>query len=175
MEVPENVKAYVATDVRRDDAQTKAILSPVEKLKGGEPYLLYTEAGNGNYTMTLLTEEESEELSAPEKNLLLVSDRKTAGEKGNTSVYVLANKDKGVGFYRWTGGQLGKGRVYLPVEASVAGADEFCSFSEVETTAIREIDSTDSKVRTYYDLQGRRVLKPTKGVYIVDGKKQVVK
>ena len=175
VKVPENVKAYVATDVRRDDAQTKAILSPVEKLKGGEPYLLYTEAGNGNYTMTLLTEEESEELSAPEKNLLLVSDRKTAGEKGNTSVYVLANKDKGVGFYRWTGGQLGKGRVYLPVEASVAGADEFCSFSEVETTAIREIDSTDSKVRTYYDLQGRRVLKPTKGVYIVDGKKQVVK
>ncbi len=175
VKVPENVKAYVATDVIRDDAQTKAILSPVEKLKGGEPYLLYTEAGNGNYTMTLLTEEESEELSAPEKNLLLVSDRKTAGEKGNTSVYVLANKDKGVGFYRWTGGQLGKGRVYLPVEASVAGADEFCSFSEVETTAIREIDSTDSKVRTYYDLQGRRVLKPTKGVHIVDGKKQVVK
>ena len=175
VKVPENVKAYVATDVRRDDAQTKAILSPVEKLKGGEPYLLYTEAGKGNYTMTLLTEEESEELSAPEKNMLLVSDRKTAGEKGNTSVYVLANKDKGVGFYRWTGGQLGKGRVYLPVEASVAGADEFCSFSEVETTAIREIDSTDSKVRTYYDLQGRRVLKPTKGVYIVDGKKQVVK
>jgi hypothetical protein len=175
VKVPENVKAYVATDVIRDDAQTKAILSPVEKLKGGEPYLLYTEAGNGNYTMTLLTEDESEELSAPEKNLLLVSDRKTAGEKGNTSVYVLANKDKGVGFYRWTGGQLGKGRVYLPVEASVAGADEFCSFSEVETTAIREIDSTDSKVRTYYDLQGRRVLKPTKGVYIVDGKKQVVK
>ena len=75
VKVPENVKAYVATDVRRDDAQTKAILSPVEKLKGGEPYLLYTEAGNGNYTMTLLTEEESEELSAPEKNLLLVSDR----------------------------------------------------------------------------------------------------
>lgn len=166
----DGVTAYVVTDVRLDQSQPKAILKKVECLKGGEPYLLHSTTGE--YKMTRTSDVET-----PEVNLLLVSDQNTEGVSGNTSVYVLANKNKGVGFYKWTGGKLGAGRVYLPVEASVAGADEYCSFLEEvdETTAIREIDSTNPNVGIYYDLQGRRVLKPTKGVYIMDGKKQVVK
>lgn len=44
-----------------------------------------------------------------------------------------------------------------------------------ETTAI--ISITDGKVDrvTYYDLQGRRVRKPTRGVFIIGGKKVVIK
>ena len=166
----DGVTAYVVKDVRLDQSQLKAILKKVESLKGGEPYLLHSTTGE--YMMTRTSDVET-----PEENLLEVSTKETEGVKGNTSVYVLADKSKGVGFYKWTGGKLGAGRVYLPVEASVAGAGEYCSFLEEidETTAIREIDSTDPNVGIYYDLQGRRVLKPTKGVYIVDGKKQVVK
>ena len=44
-----------------------------------------------------------------------------------------------------------------------------------ETTAI--ISITDGKVDrvTYYDLSGRRVPKPTRGLFIVGGKKVVIK
>ncbi len=180
VEIPENVKAYVVTKVTPDENDdSKAHLKEIKEkqLKGGKPYLLYTEVGEGNYTMTLLSDEDSENLSAPEKNMLEISDRKTSGEKGNTSVYVLANKAKGVGFYKWTGGKLGKGRVYLPIGASVGGAGEFCAFTDddSQTDAIQEIDLSELKDVPCYDLQGRRVKTLKRGVYIVNGQKVIIK
>ena len=44
-----------------------------------------------------------------------------------------------------------------------------------QTTAIVSIKDGEVKNVTYYDLQGRRVEKPTKGIYIVNGKKVVKK
>ncbi|MBO4850103.1 MAG: hypothetical protein J5529_04270 [Prevotella sp.] len=184
--LPSNVDAYEVVRVVQGENVSKAILKYIEyrKLKGGEPYLLHSTSPADGYTMTVLTDEESEELSnmliskqsdvSYQKNILLVSDKKTSGEKGNTSVYVLANKSKGVGFYKWTGGELGKGRVYLPVNASEEGANEFYTFME-DASAILSIDSSEPISGPYYDLLGRRVLKPTKGVYVVNGKKIVVK
>ena len=125
--------------------------------------------------MTLLTPNAPDELEAPKGNLLLKSDRKTAGTKDGSTVYVLANKSLGVGFYRLTGYDLGAGRVYLPVGATVAGAHEYCGFIEDGTTAILSIDDFKANVGPFYDLQGRRVDNPTKGIYIVNGKKIVIK
>ncbi|MBR4238202.1 MAG: hypothetical protein IKQ03_02100 [Prevotella sp.] len=173
--VPEDVEAYVVTKVVPGDDRSKAVLKEVEdkQLKGGEPYLLHS--ASGNYELTLLTPNDPDELPAPEKNLLLVSNKQTSGEKGNTSVYVLADKSNGVGFYKWVGGDLGSGRVYLPVEASVEGAHEYCGFFVDGTTAIQSIDDSKTNVGPFYDLQGRRVQHLTKGVYVVDGKKVVIK
>ena len=175
VEVPEDVEAYVVTKVVDGEDRSKAVLKEVEdkKLKGGEPYLLHSTSGD--YTLTLLTPNTPDELPAPKKNLLQVSTRTTSGEKGNTSVYVLGNKTNGVGFYRWTGGDLGSGRVYLPVEASVSGAHEYCGFFVDETTAIQAVDDAKTNVGPFYDLQGRRVQHPTKGVYVVNGKKVIIK
>jgi hypothetical protein len=175
VKVPEDVEAYVVTKVVDGEDRSKAVLKEVEdkKLKGGEPYLLHSTSGD--YTLTLLTPNTPDELPAPKKNLLQVSTRTTSGEKGNTSVYVLANKSNGVGFYRWTGGDLGSGRVYLPVEASVSGAHEYCGFFVDETTAIQAVNDAKTNVGPFYDLQGRRVQHPTKGVYVVNGKKVIIK
>jgi hypothetical protein len=38
-----------------------------------------------------------------------------------------------------------------------------------------EITEITEKPNTFYDLQGRRVAQPTKGLYIVNGKKMVIK
>ena len=43
------------------------------------------------------------------------------------------------------------------------------------TTGIEKVESSKSKVQSYYDLQGRQVTKPTKGLYIVNGRKVVIK
>ena len=170
------VEAYVVTKVRPDETRYKATLKEVKELKHGEPYLLH--APSGNYQMTKIPEG----VDAPAKNLLEVSDKTTAGEVGNTSVYVLANKNNGVGFYRWTGGELGIGRVYLPVSQSdtpasgggEAKAFDFCNF--MIETAIDNVEKSESDAKQYYNLNGQRVAKPIqKGVYVVNGKIVVVK
>ena len=177
VQVPDNIEAYIVKKVTpEDDKKSVASLSRVKQLKGGEPYLLHSTSGN--YTLTLLTPNDPDQLEAPKGNLLLKSDRKTSGTKDGSTVYVLANKSLGVGFYRWTGDDLGAGRVYLPVGATVAGAHEYCGFFVDETgeaTAIESIDDFKANVGPFYDLQGRRVDNPTKGVYIVNGKKIVIK
>lgn len=43
------------------------------------------------------------------------------------------------------------------------------------TTGIEELKSENAKVKGVYDLQGRKIGNPTKGVYIIDGKKVLVK
>ena len=166
-----NIKAYIVKDVLPGETQSKAKLEVVNELKGGEPYLL--NGAPGQYTLTKATAE----VAKPEGNKLLISDDTTKGVKDNTTIYVLANKSKGVGFYRWTGGLLGAGRVYLPVEALVngAGAHEYCGFFLDEATGIQSIDNSKANTGSFYDLQGRRVDHPTKGIYIVNGKKIVIK
>ena len=43
-----------------------------------------------------------------------------------------------------------------------------------DVTAIKNI-KVGTEDNIYYDLQGRRVLYPTKGLYIVNGKKVIIK
>lgn len=44
-----------------------------------------------------------------------------------------------------------------------------------ETTAITEVKNNSQTTQTYYDMLGRRILKPVKGLYIQNGKKVVIK
>ena len=44
-----------------------------------------------------------------------------------------------------------------------------------ETTAIIKVKDNSQTTQTYYDMQGRRILKPVKGLYIQNGKKVVIK
>ncbi len=101
-------------------------------------------------------------------NLLAVS---TGGEING---YVLANKNDVVGFYKWAGGSLTSGKVYLPASA-VAGAPDFLGFDD-NATGIDEVRGKMEDVRgEYYNLAGQRVANPTKGLYIVNGKKVIIK
>lgn len=189
VQVPENVEAYIVTKVTPEDGKSVASLKPVQikdgkqVLKGGEPYLLHYTSQAENYTMTLLTPNDPDELEAPIGNLLKKSDRKTSGTKDGSTVYVLAYRESfKVGFYRWTGDDLGAGRVYLTGKAhenpNTTNAHEFVGFFVDETgeaTAIESIDDFKANVGPFYDLQGRRVDNPTKGIYIVNGKKIVIK
>ena len=48
------------------------------------------------------------------------------------------------------------------------------SVVDVET-AIDEVKGEDGNVKVIYDLQGRKVEQPVKGVYIINGKKLLLK
>jgi len=66
------------------------------------------------------------------------------------------------------------GRAYLQVPASLARSSFSISFDGGATTVIKSVDASLQHGQVY-DLQGRRVARPAKGLYIVDGKKVMFK
>lgn len=161
-QLPDGLKAYIVTKVESGTASGTATLTEVPTIKANTPYILIGTAGQ-TYTLT-----GAEGVSAPEGNLLKISDSNT----GN-GVYVLAKPaGKEIGFYKWTGGSLGAGRVYLD---TTTAAPDFIGFSS-ETTGIAAVtNNAQTTTGGVYNLQGQRVSQPTKGLFIVNGKKVVVK
>ena len=98
---------------------------------------------------------------------------------GDYTNYVLANKGGNLGFYAVADGStLGAGKAYLPLPTDdlPSAAREFTLFfDDGETTEIMKVASQEKAPQGYYDLQGRRVANPTSGLYIVNGKKVIIK
>lgn len=92
-----------------------------------------------------------------------------------TNAYILS----GGLFYECSGGKLAAGKAYLNDEdgvwAAAAGAPSFSIIVDGETTGIENVKGEAITNSQYYTLDGRRVAAPTKGIYIVNGKKVVVK
>lgn len=90
-------------------------------------------------------------------------------------IYKLGRKDEQVKFWRCTSGKLNKGVIYL--ESHGAKDLEFMDMIvEGEATAIKgfQADAQDANA-PIYNLQGVRVNKAQKGVYIQNGKKFIMK
>ena len=120
-------------------------------------------------TITLTPASTTETL---EGNSLTGTTAAMTGAAGN--IYVLNNGTQGVGFYKLKStGTIGANKAYLTYSGSLA--PEFFGF-DGNTTSISEIEKMRNvENETFYDLQGRRVAQPTKGLYIVNGKKVVIK
>ena len=74
-------------------------------------------------------------------------------------------------------GVLSAGKCWIElIPSSAAHARRLSIVHEGETTGISTVKTTvDTKDAAVYDLQGRRVMQPTKGLFIVNGKKVVIK
>lgn len=101
----------------------------------------------------------------------------SAAGTGYTHYVLVASSGNAV--FKYIGGTsatINPGQAYLRFADSdiVSGAREFTLDGGV--TGISEMENVRSqKDDIYYDLNGRRVLYPTKGLYIVNGKKVVMK
>ena len=85
--------------------------------------------------------------------------------------YVLASTGSGVEFRPVSEGEIAAGKAFLKV---ANGGVHSYSVAFGDETGISETVS-DVKSSAIYDLSGRRVVKPTRGLYIVNGKKIMVK
>jgi hypothetical protein len=141
-------------------------------VNAGKPVILKSTAGT--ITMTLASTASSNDFSGNSLQGVSAAAGLTAADPSTT--FVLNNGTGGVGFYRLaTGKTLGVGKAYLTYSSGGASAPEFLGFGN-ETTAISTIEKMRNvENETFYDLQGRRVAQPTKGLYIVNGKKVVIK
>ena len=162
--LPSGLQALIVTEVATEGEEKIAKLTDVSEnnIKANTGYIL---KGTANETYTLTTT--TTEATAPDGNKLLVSDAST----GN-GVFVLATHKGETAFYKWNGGLLGAGRVYLP--ADVAGTREFILLDE-NATGIAEVKSETATDNRYYNLNGQQVAQPQRGLYIVNGKKIIVK
>lgn len=93
------------------------------------------------------------------------------------SNYVLADGNKGIGFYKANFTAIPANKAYLPV-ANVQNAQGVMmafSFGD-EVTGIDNVNAAAPAAKKYYDLQGRRVLYPAKGIFVTeDGQKVLFK
>ncbi len=141
-----------------------AKLYPVTKVRKNVPVLL---KGAGVKKPAVLEEAPA----ALASNDLKVS---TGGDPADA--YVLANKGGKVGFYKWNGGSLTSGKVYL--YAPGLSAHEYIAFDGEESgdvTGINEVAADKTFNGEFFNLAGQRVAQPTKGLYIVNGKKVIIK
>lgn len=85
----------------------------------------------------------------------------------------LGSVDDIPGFYPWEGTTLGANKAYyVPTSKSVRG---LAFYVGDETTDLQSAVTTNATNGNIFDLQGRRVLNAKKGLYVVGGKKVLVK
>lgn len=99
------------------------------------------------------------------------TDGKVSYEYNGKYCYIL----QGGVFKKATGEKIKGGKAYLNTtyDITAAGARELKIVFASEATGIKAIEAATDK--NVYDLQGRKVAAPQKGLYIINGKKMIVK
>lgn len=160
-----NVTAYVAKYVAEGNYVK---LTEVTGVPGWQPVLI--EAAPGDYMVEITTEDLSGSFPWGDNGL-----KANGGSAlpGDGTLYGLAKKNGVVGFYKVaTTSEVPAWHVYLDI--SDASAPDFLGF-DGGTTSINELNVKGQADGAYYNLAGQRVAQPTKGLYIVNGKKYIVK
>ncbi len=129
--------------------------------------------GTAGATITIPVAATGSELSG---NLLKGCTAETV-VASNANKYVLVNKGGTAEFQNLSeqGATIPAGKAYL--DATGAGARSLTIvFDDEDVTGVNEVRSQKEDVRSeWFDLQGRKVAQPAKGLYIVNGKKVVIK
>ena len=160
--VPEGVTAYYATK----EGEYVVLNTITEDAIPANTGVILVSMNNGN---ALMLPAAGETAAGVTGNLMGHSAGADKNMNGVTDAYLLTNGLQGVGFYRCSGGTLAANKSYLQLE----GGQQAVCIRLAGTTDIEGMESTLSS-STIFDLQGRRVECPSKGIYIVNGKKVVV-
>jgi hypothetical protein len=160
LEVPEGVVAYIITGVNGNNVVTqrvsfipKGVAVLVEKGQSSESP---NDATPYPSTLPLKGTQEGVDVTSI-----------TGG-----TVYVLYNGE----FVKSTSGTIHAHRCYLLVATNVASGTRSFGIDHGDgTTALREVKGEKWADGEWYTLQGQRIAKPAKGLYILNGKKVVIK
>ena len=155
----EGLKAYAVSEV----TDGKAVLTEVTgAVPAGTGLILKGTAGQ-TYTIPYTTEEPA----AITNKLVGVTVDTEIG--GNDLDYILKDGK----FVKASAGMLSAGKAYLKLDAALArGVVEI----DGDATGVGAVLTNSEKVKSeVYNLQGQRIGKPAKGLYVVDGKKIFVK
>lgn len=155
------IKAYTAKV-----ADGKVVLTQIEKVAAGTPVVLCCEGGKTEDIPFAATTD-----TPAESDLVAGNGATVATTDGDYTNYILNVGTQGIGFYQANDQTVDKGRAYL----HVAGSSE-ARLAVVfgDATGISSVKAAaDGEV--VYNLNGQRVKNASKGLFIIGGKKVVVK
>ena len=170
-ELPTGVKAYNLTF-----DGTAVTASEVTSITADEPVLINAEPGTYRFNSGLNWWDSvnfSAHTSTTNGALTGVYNTSMPFSYVPEGAYVLQNGEEGLGFYQVTAEdpiKITSFRAYLT--ASTPARSLKIVFDD-ETTGINEVSVVKDK--SYFNLGGQRVSKPTKGLYIMNGKKVMIK
>ncbi|MDE6254846.1 MAG: hypothetical protein K2M39_01510 [Muribaculaceae bacterium] len=154
----QGITAYIIDKVEEGTYSCKEI----EKVPASTGILIKAEAGE--YEVAYC--DDAETVSGNQLRSAAEDTPITAG------AFIYKNGDKGMGFYKLEEGMTLTGAAYLP---SYASQSEFLTENTGTSTAVSNIDTDANIPEVIYDLNGRKVMNPEKGIYIINGKTVVVK
>jgi len=163
--------AYIAT--RISDGNDYVAVQPCTDIVNAGTGLMIK--GTPDATFTINTSSSASTLSKTNLMQGLPNGGTVDAEDGNYVFGWPSADATNYGFYYVDkGATLGIGKSYLHVDGGSSA--RLTIVFEDETTDIGDVRSKMADVRgDYYDLQGRKVAQPTKGLYIVNGKKVIIK
>ncbi|MBP3511490.1 MAG: hypothetical protein J6K19_05570 [Prevotella sp.] len=166
----ENIEAYKATV---DAGESTVILTKVNTVAAGEGVLLRSIAGDAA-TENIPVAADAQKNDGNDFVGVETDIESLATETDGHTNYILNNVDGVIGFYKAAGKSVAAGKAYLQVPTTAANAKSL-KIVFGDTTGISEINNTAKADGAYYSISGVRVANPTKGLYIQNGKKVIVK
>lgn len=163
----DGITAYIATGL--NGGGNAVVLKSVDIVPAGEPIIVKTDTKGATVNVPVTTADASDVSG----NNLVAGDGTTAwnGTAGYTYYYLASDQ-----FHEATGGTLQSGKAYLKVANGGAARQLSIVFGDDETTGIADVRGKKEDVNgNFFDLSGRKVAQPTKGLYIVNGKKVIIK
>ena len=170
----EGLKAYAATGYKANSQVVT--LTRVQTAEAGIGLFLKGEPGE--YLVPIIESTDEHTLNLLVGTLEQTTVNSTDGEMSNYK-FTITDDDAAPMFYPFedcTQFSAGKAYLQIPTAWLPATAQKSLSirFDDGETTDIDDVEG-NVKNTTIYDLQGRAVENPTSGVYIIDGKKVIIK
>ena len=166
LNIPAGVKAYTVT---ADEAKETAVLEEVaDVIPAGVAVLLKKDGTESSFDFTFAPEGSTENENS------LTGVYVTTAISSDINAYILGNGSEGLGFYQMSTDDrnLGANKAYLvlPKEAQAIRSIIIGG----PTTGIEGTVAEGVETEEYYDLQGRRVMNPTKGFYVTKSGKKVI-
>lgn len=159
--------AYQVTDVAGSTVKVAPVTSVVPAYTG-----LLLEGAANTYTIPVASTA-GEALS--ENKLVAGTGATVSAEEGKTK-YVLGKNGSNAVFQRINANAavVPAGKAYLLINSVISAPMLDFNF-DGNTTAIETIKKASGEGAVYYNLNGQRIAQPTKGLYIVNGRKYIVK
>ena len=163
----EGLTAYTATV---KDANT-VTFTPATKVPAGTGLLL--KGATADVPVIASTEEIT-------GNVLYAPTEEVTGltyDDGTYYNYILTKVSDKVGFYKANNNKVAVGKAYLRIpQTGLARELTFIGFDDDNTTTgIEAVGSSQMAIDRVYNIQGQLVNQPRKGLYIVNGKKVIIK
>ena len=166
VEIPDGVTAYEASGASDETLQMTEISNTIP---ANTPVVLYSEDGISTTVSGI---------STAEKNTYTDNAGLLTGVYTDTTAeadwYVLQNHDGEVAFYQVQDVQPMVTAYHAYLTAGDNSVKAF-HFGSNDATAIKSVENAKEGHNAIYDLTGRRVENAVKGIYIVNGKKVVLK